>query len=41
MAGLAMNIVGITLMLAGLLGLLQRASARAPVVSRIAAWPGM
>lgn len=38
MAGLAMNIVGIVLMLAGLLGLLQRASTRAPLVSRIAAW---
>lgn len=38
LAGLAMNIVGIVLMMAGLLGLLQRASTRAPVVSRIAAW---
>ncbi|RAN78154.1 hypothetical protein B5P43_17300 [Bacillus sp. SRB_336] len=38
MAGLALNIVGIPLMLLGILGLLQAASGRAPVASRIAGW---
>lgn len=38
MAGVGLNIVGIPLLLVGVLGLMQQASRRAPVVSRVAAW---
>lgn len=38
MAGVGMNIAGIPLMLIGIVGLMQQASGRAPVASRIAAW---